>query len=163
MSIALPAGQQPPMILDMGGLGLGRSAQMVESNPMALFKALGLGSAVIMLSGLLADIWRPEIMAPKGKWESNQGSFLTAWSVSHFLDVDRFKAQMDDWIGTVRQMKPLPGFDRAELPGGMEWAWERDNAELGIPITDEHRKKLARWAVEAGLEPPFDQYEDTRF
>ena len=70
---------------------------------------------------------------------------------------------MDDWIGTVRQMKPLPGFDRAELPGGMEWAWERENRRQGIPVGPQHQETLEGVAARAGVEAPFSQFEHTRY
>lgn len=163
ISIAIPAGQQPPMILDMGGGLLPQTPELLAQVPLAFFKALGLGTANVMLGGLLAGIWRPEVLPPDSKWESNQGSFLTAWDVAHFMDVAQFKAQMDEWVGRARQMQPVPGFERAELPGGMEWGWELEAAQRGIPLGDEHRQLLVRLAAEAGEPTPFAACEGTRF
>ena len=97
------------------------------------------------------------------KWESNQGSFLTAWDVSRFMDPAQFAVEMDRHLADVRAMKPFPGMDRAELPGGMEYAWERENAERGIPLSDDHLKILTDWAQRLGVESPYSNYEDTRF
>jgi LDH2 family malate/lactate/ureidoglycolate dehydrogenase len=70
---------------------------------------------------------------------------------------------MDDFIGQARAMQPFPGFERAELPGGLEWQREREYAREGIPITAEHQQSLESIAEELGVETPFAQYEDTRF
>ena len=53
--------------------------------------------------------------------------------------------------------------DRAELPGGLEWRWERDNARDGIPLGREHREELEGIADEVGVDTPFSRYESTRF
>ena len=117
----------------------------------------------VILGGVLAGIWRSEVSKPDSKWESNQGSFLTAWDVSRFMDPAQFAAEMDRHMADVRAMKPFPGMDRAELPGGMEYAWERDNAERGIPLSDDHLRVLTSSAERLGVESPYDDYEDTRF
>lgn len=163
LSIAIPAGEQPPFVLDMGGSFLPSSPDLMEQFPNAFFKALGIGSVSVILGGVLAGIWRSEVSKPDSKWESNQGSFLTAWDVSRFMDPARFAAEMDRHMTDVRAMKPFPGMDRTELPGGMEYAWERDNAEHGIPLSDDHVKILTNWAQRLGVESPYNNFEDTRF
>jgi LDH2 family malate/lactate/ureidoglycolate dehydrogenase len=60
-------------------------------------------------------------------------------------------------------MKPFPGLDRAELPGGMEYAWEQENVAQGIPISDEHRQALEPWGEKLGVDSPYGEYEETRF
>ncbi len=60
-------------------------------------------------------------------------------------------------------MKPLPGYDKAELAGGLEWQRERDSARDGIPISAEHQQSLEEIAAKLGVETPFPQFEHTRF
>jgi LDH2 family malate/lactate/ureidoglycolate dehydrogenase len=60
-------------------------------------------------------------------------------------------------------MQPLPGLSRAELPGGMEWQWEKDNQERGIPLGDEHREQLETLAAEVGVDCGYAQFDKTRF
>jgi LDH2 family malate/lactate/ureidoglycolate dehydrogenase len=103
------------------------------------------------------------VQHPVSRWESNQGSHLTAWDVAHFADVDDFKAEMDRYIGEARATKPLPGMERAELAGGMEWAWEKESEELGIIVSDDHRDYLETIADECGVSTSFMDYVDTRF
>ncbi len=163
ISIAIPAGEQPDMVLDMGANLMPRTRQLLEQHPLPFFKALGIGTVNVMLGGLLAGIWRPEVMPPTSKWEANQGSFLTAWDIRRFMDVEQFHNEMDRWVGHVRQMQPVDGFDRAELPGGMEVQWSGESAARGIPLSDDHRRLLEGLADEAGESSPFVEYEATRY
>lgn len=161
MSIAIPAGHQPPFVLDMGGLSIPGSEEMMEQAPQAFFKALGIGSVSVILGGVLAGIWREE--AVNNRWESNQGSFLTAWDIGRFMDPEQFSDEMDRHVAEVRSMQPFPGMDRAELPGGMEHAWERESREAGIPISEPHRQKLEEWGERLSVASPYSEYEHTRF
>lgn len=161
LSIAIPAGEQPPFVLDMGGSFMAGGTDLLEQFPNAFFKALGVGSISVILGGVLAGIWRAEPQA--SNWDANQGSFLSVWDVSRFMDPEDFAAEMDRHMGDVRAMKPFPGMERAELPGGMEYAWEQENAEQGIPISDEHRDALEQWGEKLGVESPYREYEETRF
>lgn len=161
MSFAIPAGQQPPFVLDMGGSFLPSTPELMEQFPHVFFKALGIGSINVIMGGVLAGIWRPE--AQQNHWHSNQGSFLTAWDVSRFMDPAQFAAEMDRHMADVRGMQPFPGMERAELPGGMEAIWERENAEQGIPIAADHRELLEEWGEKLGVASPYGEYEATRF
>ena len=80
---------------------------------------------------------------------------------SGFLPEER--AEMDRWIAQASALDPLPGCDRAELPGGLEWRREREYAEEGIPVGDETRDRLEEIAAELGVETPFSRYLHTRF
>ena len=73
------------------------------------------------------------------------------------------KAGMDRYIGEARGMKPFPGMDRAELAGGLEWQWTKDNKRNGIPVSPEHREALETVAAELRVDVPFARYENTRF
>ncbi|MDA0334057.1 MAG: Ldh family oxidoreductase [bacterium] len=163
LSIGIPAGNQPPFVLDMGGASLPSGPELMEQIPHVFFKGLGVASISVILGGVLAGIWRPEIQSPASKWKSNQGSFLSVWDVSRFMDPAQFAAEMDRHMADARAMQPFPGMDRAELPGGMEHAWEQQNTEHGIPMTDAHVELLAGWAQKLGVEVPYGAYENTRF
>ncbi|HIG19060.1 MAG TPA: hypothetical protein EYQ31_18120, partial [Candidatus Handelsmanbacteria bacterium] len=161
LSIAIPAGEQPPFVLDMGGSFMAGGTDLLEQFPNAFFKALGVGSISVILGGVLAGIWSAEPQA--SNWDANQGSFLSVWDVSRFMDPEDFAAEMDRHMADVRAMKPFPGLDRAELPGGMEYAWEKENVEQGIPISDEHRDALEQWGEKLGVRSPYGEFEETRF
>ena len=163
LSIGFPSGDQPPFILDMGGVILPGRQDLMEEMPHSFFKALGVSAAVQILSGILTGIYRTSVAPPESRWVANQGAFLCAWDVRRFMDLGEFTAEMDRFIADARAMQPLPGLDRAELPGGMEWQWEKDNRERGIPLGDAHRQELEELAGEVGVDCGYVQYEETRF
>lgn len=163
LSIAVPAGAQPPLVLDMGAGLLPYDPDLFAQYPAPFFKGLGLGAVFMALGGVLAGIWKPEFQHHPAGWISNQGSFIAAFDVAHFMDVEEFKKEMDRYIVQARAMRPLPGTERAELPGGLEWAWEQENRELGIPYSDEHQQLIEQVAGELSVATPFAHWEHTRF
>ena len=163
ISVALPAGDQPPLVMDMGSGVASYSEAFFEQMPVAVLKTMALAAVVRALGGDFAGIYRDEFKRPQSRWESNQGAFILVVDVSHFMPVDELKQHMDRFIAGARRARPLPGFERAELAGGMEWQWERENREMGIPLSDEHRQVLQEIADEMGAATPFAHYEGTRF
>ena len=163
LSVAVPAETQPPMVLDMGAHMLPHEPELLERFPQVFFKSLGLGAVLQVLGGVLAGIHRPEMQPPRSPWVSDQGGFVAAVAIERFMPVAEFKAAMDGYVARARRMRPYPGVDRAELPGGLERRWERDNARDGIPLGREHREELEGIADEVGVDTPFSRYESTRF
>ncbi len=163
MSLAFPTRSQPPLVLDMAAVFMGYKDELFQEFYALFAKSLGLAVALQALGGILAGIWRPEFQPPQAKWESNQGAFLLAMKIDHFMDLDEFERSLDDFVSKARAMRPFPGMPYAELPGGMEWRWERENDEKGVPLSDEHRAKLEEIAHTFNVEPPYGAFESTRF
>lgn len=165
MSIAIPAEKQPPIVLDMSAnvMPAGAQEELFERFSAAFMKSLGLGVVFQALGGILAGIWKPEFQAPQSQWKSDQGAFIIMLNIENFRSLDGFLSDMDDFVGKARLMKPMPGMPTSELPGGLEWQWERENRDLGIPISDEHRRTLEEISKGFGIDTPFEQYENTRF
>jgi LDH2 family malate/lactate/ureidoglycolate dehydrogenase len=163
MSIAIPAGSQPPLVLDMGAYFLPYSEELFRQFPATFFKGLGLAALFQALGGILAGIYKPEFQAPLSRWESNQGAFIAVFDVKRFMPVEEFKKEMDRYIGEARRMKPLPGYERAELPGGLEWQRQQEYAREGIPLSPQHQQSLEEIAAQLGVPAPFARYAHTRF
>ena len=163
ISIAVPTGEQPPLVMDMGGRLMNFREELFERMPTPFLKAMALTSAVRALGGVFAGAYKPEFHPPKSPWESFQGAFIAIVDVAHFMPVDELKQEMDRFVGAARQARPLPGMERAELAGGNEWLWEKENVDKGIPIGDEHRRELQEEADKLGVETPFADCEGTRF
>ena len=161
ISIGIPAGEQPALVMDMGSALMHFDEDLFQRLPSTLFKAMALSAAVRGLGGVFSGIYKEELKS--SEWESNQGSFIAVVSVKHFMPIHDFKREMDRFIGEARHTKPLPGMDRAELAGGNEWHWERENIEKGIPMSDEHCRSLQHDADQLGVETPFAGLEGTRF
>jgi LDH2 family malate/lactate/ureidoglycolate dehydrogenase len=163
ISIAVPAGDQPPLVLDMGAGLLPWSEELFKQSPFSYFKELGIAAVNRTLGGVLAGIFLPQFQPPESPWESNQGAFIAVYDLACFMPLDQAKAQMDRFIAEARAMRPFPGFERAELPGGLEWQRQQDYARDGIPVSPAHQQGLQGMADELGLSTPFARYEHTRF
>lgn len=163
MSLAFPTRNQPPLVLDMAAVFMGYRDELFQEYYALFAKSLGLAVALQALGGILAGIWRPEFQPPRSKWDSNQGAFLLAMKIDHFMEVEEFERTLDDFVARARKMKPFPGMPHAELPGGMEWRWEKENAERGVPLSDDHRERLDEIARTLGVPSPFGACEHTRF
>jgi L-2-hydroxycarboxylate dehydrogenase (NAD+) len=163
VSVAIPAGDEPPLVMDMSSNATWFTEELFAQLPVAVLKSMALAGVVRALGGEFAGIHKEEFKQPRSRWVSNQGSFILIIDVSHFMPVDELKEHMDRFIGKARQCRPLPGMERAELAGGLEWQWERDNRVVGIPLGDDHRQMLQEMADELGVETPFAGHEDTRF
>ena len=77
--------------------------------------------------------------------------------------MDELKKEMDRYVGEARKMKSLPGYDRAELAGGVEWQSENDYTRNGVPISLPNQESLQSIAGELKVDPPFAKYDHTRF
>ena len=159
MSFAIPAGDQPPIVVDMA-LGIDAKLPLEQAfaqSPAAYFKMLGLSHVSHALGGFMAGIWlfdKPP--DPPRIWEgANQGAFIAAFDISKFRPIDEFKAEIDQHIHDARQMQPAPGYDRSDLPGGLEWEREQEWSEIGIPISEGHQEQFKGLAERVGIDLPF--------
>ena len=59
---------------------------------------------------------------------------VAAYNIEAFIEVDTFKAQMDEWLQTLKDTPPAPGNERVLVAGQMEWEAEQDRASNGIPL-----------------------------
>ena len=154
ISIGVPAGDQPPLILDMAAGGAGRDQHFAEM-PGNYFKLLGFGLLSHALGGIVAGMVSQEEAGPR-QWEGvNQGAFFVVIDVAQLTDTATFRRQMDDFIGGLRQMQPAPGHDRADAPGGLEHERERTWSRDGIPVGDRHRETLEKLAADLGIPTPW--------
>jgi LDH2 family malate/lactate/ureidoglycolate dehydrogenase len=163
ISLGFPAGDGPTLVLDTGATFIDWDAAHFERDPWPFFKSLGLGAALQALGGILPGIYKPQFQAPPSPWESNQGAFIAVYDVGCFMSVDEFKREMDRYMRQARDMVPLPGLERGELGGSVEWQRQRDYARDGIPMTTAHRQTLEEISEELGVAAPFAAYEHTRF
>ena len=156
ISIAIPSGAEPSLVPDMG-LYFNLSGQSFEElfamMPEAFFKILGLGAVCNVLAAMLAGIHDEKLKGSPYHAAANQGAFIGAIDVARFLPMDEFKRHVDVYVAAARRMKPFPGFDRAELPGTLEWQRERDYARDGIPVSPAHLATLNAEAKEMGVDP----------
>ena len=163
MSLAFPTRTQPPLVLDMSASMMSYNEELFREFYYVFTKSLGLGVALHALGGILAGIRKPEFERPQSRWESNQGAFLAAFNIEHFMGIDEFETTLDHFIHQARHMQPLPGMPSAELPGGMEWHWEHENTRLGVPIDEDHQRDLEDIARELKIPSVFRFFDESKF
>ena len=160
MSFAVPAGQEFPMILDFGAMhdlyeNSPHVPELFSLAPGLVFRSMGLGFMCQALGGFLAGVPLDAKEASRQYKGAHQGSLIIALDVNQFIPLADFKKQMDAYIRMTSQMRPMPGYDKATLPGVLEASREHDWLESGIPVDDSHRAVLEKVASEFELNVPF--------
>ena len=177
LAYAIPAGEEPPVVLDMatgwaaaGKIGVARMrgekipigwgmtkdgedtddpAQAAIVLPMGP-KGYGLGIVMDILSGPLSG-GLASCHKP-GHPRPDQGHFFWALNIAHFTPLDAFRAEIDRQVRTVRATKPRKGVDRVYLPGEIEWLHHQERLKTGIPLHHIHLSELEQAAAELGVE-----------
>ncbi|MFA1610830.1 Ldh family oxidoreductase [Halobellus rubicundus] len=125
--------------------------EAVAVRPVGGPKGYGLGVVVDVLCGLLSGVGTsPEIGPLYDDYDQPMrlGHFIAAIDVSAFRDVETFKADVDDYIDQLKAVETREGFDEVKLPGEIETAKYREQAQNGVelqPSTVESLRTLAEY------------------
>jgi LDH2 family malate/lactate/ureidoglycolate dehydrogenase len=179
IAIGFPAGQEPPVVLDMAtctvaygkieialrkgepiplGWAIGADGRpttdpraMIEGGALLPLgsdrehgghKGYGLALAVDVFSAVLSGAnWGPftppfalrQSMPPRSVGKGI-GHFFGAMRIDAFRDPVDFKAQMDDFLRTLRGTRPAPGTAGPLIPGDPEREAEKERDAAGIPL-----------------------------
>ena len=165
ISIAVPTGEQPPLIIDMASHFMRYDEESFGRFPAAIFKGLGLAAVLQVMGGVLAGIWNEgyEFTGEGDGAAPHQGAFIAVFDIKRFADVEEYKKEVDRYIGEARATQPLPGYDRSELAGGVEWELEKEHREIGIPVSDDHRTLLEKVGDSVDVPSPFGEFDDSKF
>jgi LDH2 family malate/lactate/ureidoglycolate dehydrogenase len=160
MSFGVPAGKEPPLLLDFGAMhdlydGSPFVPALFALAPGLVLRNLGLGMVCQVLGGFLAGVPVEEARSTKRYQGANQGSLIIALDPARFLPVEQFTAEMERYHQLVRQLTPLSPAMAAVLPGTLEARREQEYAEKGIPIGPAHRQALDEAARRFGVGSPF--------
>lgn len=154
ISIAVPAGEQPPLILDMASSGE-RATEMFPETPGTIFKMLGFGLVCHALGGIVAGTVSMEEAGPR-QWEGvDQGALFIVFHLDQLIDPGVQRRQMDEFIANLRNMQPAPGLDRTDIPGGLEHERECLWAREGIPVGERHQAALQSAATDLDVPVPW--------
>jgi len=93
-------------------------------------KGYGLGAVVDILGSTLAGIG-PGFVA------NTPGYHLVAYRIDAYVDVDRFKRDMDTFLRGLAETKPAPGHERVVYAGQLEAEEEQRRRVDGIPYHTE--------------------------
>jgi L-2-hydroxycarboxylate dehydrogenase (NAD+) len=160
MAFGIPTGDEPPFVLDFGAIhdmydrGPEGMASLMEIVPSSVLRSFGLGCACQALGGLLCGVPIDPERAERQWSGANQGSLMIAVDIKLLFPLDEFKKEMDEYARKVRQMMPIPGLDRALLPGAIEWEREKRFTQEGIPVGARHARALRQLADECTIACP---------
>jgi LDH2 family malate/lactate/ureidoglycolate dehydrogenase len=161
MSFGIPAGDEPPLILDFGAIhdlyniSPERQQYMQEHLPSTLYRSFGLGTVCQVLGGFLAGVPVDEARAIKKFPGANQGALFVFIDPARFIDPAQLKRELDEYHRLVHQLEPFAGSERATLAGTLEHERERQWAVEGIPVGSRHRDELSAVAAEFGVPTPW--------
>ncbi len=80
------------------------------------------------------------------------GHFFSALDISRFIDVERFKTDLDQVIRHIKGLPPT-GEGQIYMPGEIEYLCSRKRLEDGIPLAEDVVELLNRIAVRYGIPP----------
>jgi LDH2 family malate/lactate/ureidoglycolate dehydrogenase len=158
MSFSFPAGAESPMILDMGTSFFEPAdfAVIFPQAPAAFFKSIGLVAVANLMAGVMAGMMAPEFRTANRRYpDAMYGTFILAVDIGRFVAVEDFKAEVDRTMRDLHTLPPFPGYERYDLPGGLEWQREDAWATEGIPLGREHQHALEQIADELEIPVPW--------
>jgi len=163
ISFAIPAGERPPIIVDgCTNLFKDEDLDLFERVPSAFFMSLGFTVVAKLMGDALSGQMLRYTREPDPAWPAaGIGAFVLAIDVDHFTAVSGFGEIVDRFVGEIcSQMRPMPGHDRALLPGMLEAERQEVYAREGIPLAKEICRQLEATAGPLGVAVPWQSLGD---
>ena len=101
-------------------------------------KGYALAVVIDILSGALGGGGCSRDGAPSG----GNGVFLMAIDIRAFAPPERFREEVDGFVGYLKSSRLLPGFDRIHLPGEIEYRHRRERETAGVFLDDETWRQI---------------------
>jgi len=155
----MPSGNEPAVVLDAGApimagnLEDGDVEEIMRKIPGAVFKGVGLCAVANLFGAGLTGINAPEVRQLRDRWRgAKSGSMVLAIHIGSVVPEDVFHAESDQMVREVRESyEPVPGFDRALMPGAIEeetlQLHRRDGIRYGEPEQLEARNVSDRLEI----------------
>ena len=124
------------------------------------YKGYGLSMLVDLLSGVLGGAAFGQKVGKPGKdGNADVGHFFAALKIENFRPVDYFKADMDDYIRTIKASPKQPGQEQIFIHGEKEDALTEKFMIDGLPLLDEIVQALEKAGQQAGITFDLDPIE----
>lgn len=122
-------------------------------------KGYCLGAMVDIFSGVLSGAnygpWVPPFVAflepPAHQVGEGIGHFIGAMRIDAFRPANEFKKEMDHWIETFRNAKPVNSGQKVLIPGDPERELEKERLANGIPVLESVVKDLRELGAQMGV------------
>ena len=161
---ALPSGDEPPVVLDAATCILAdyqRGATfdaLLEVIPAAFFKSIGYTAVAALIGGGLAGVSLRSSRAIEEKWRATgAGGCVIAIDVDAVIPGEIFREESDRMVRDVRKTyDPMPGYDRALLPGAIEEEHLARHRAEGIRYGEMEQENAREVSVRLGVPLPWD-------
>ena len=159
---AIPSEEEAPVVLDAATCILADYQRGPEYEalfsmiPAAFFKSIGYGAVASLLGGGLTGFTLSD-----EKWmrwpAAGNGGMVLAIHIASVVPEDVFRAETDRLARDIRQSYvPLPGTDRALLPGAIEEELFADHRENGIRYGKMEQDAASAASQRLGVPVPWD-------
>ena len=158
MSFAIPAGMESPVVLDCStAFFREEDLDLFDRIPGVFFKSLGFTAVSRVLGGALVGQMLHEARQIESRWpQGRTGGFVLAIALAHFVPEEAFREEVDRLIRAVcSRMRPMPGYDRALLPGAIETEREEAYGRDGVPVSTEIQREVEKLAEELAVPTPW--------
>ena len=161
---AIPSGEEPPVVLDAATCILAdyqrgpEFDELLSLIPAAFFKSIGYTAVASLLGGALTGFTEPPT-EDTAKWSGAQlGGMVLAIRIDSVVPEAIFKAEVDRMVRDVRETyEPMPGYDRALLPGAMEAKLMETHRREGIRYGAEEQQSARAASQRLGVPLPWDE------
>ena len=142
LCFGIPAGNEPPLVQDVATRILADYQQSPEFDdllsriPAAFFKSIGYGAVATLLGCALTGAALPEADEVQEQWPAaSHGGMVLAIHIETVIPEGDFHEEVDRFVKDVRESyEPMPGYDKALLPGAIEEQRMALHREQGIRI-----------------------------
>jgi LDH2 family malate/lactate/ureidoglycolate dehydrogenase len=161
---AIPSAEGPPVVLDAATCILADYQRgpeydtLLRQIPAAFFKSMGYTAVASLLGGALAGIMLPEADAVARRWSGAQhGGMVLAIDVGSVAPEAAFLTEVDRLVHDVRETyAPMPGTERALLPGAIEEERLQLHRREGIRYGEMEQEAARRVSERLGVALPWD-------
>jgi LDH2 family malate/lactate/ureidoglycolate dehydrogenase len=161
---AIPSKNEPSVVLDaatciMADYQRGPEFdELLPKIPAAFFKSIGYGAVASLLGGGLTGFTLPEADKIMEQWKgARMGGMVLAIHVNSVVPEEVFRAETDRLVRDVRETyEPMPGTDRALLPGAIEEERLQLHHRGGIRYGEAEQESAKAASARLGVSLPWD-------
>jgi LDH2 family malate/lactate/ureidoglycolate dehydrogenase len=161
---AIPSGDEPPVVLDAATCIMADYQRGPEFDallsviPAAFFKSIGYTAVASLLGGGLTGFTEPP-PEDTAKWSgARMGGMVLAIHIDSVVPEAVFTAEVDRMGRDVRETyEPMPGYDRALLPGAIESERVETHRRDGIRYGEMEQEGARAVSERLGVPLPWDE------
>ena len=165
LCFAIPGGDEPSVVLDVATCIMadyqrgGEYDGLLSLIPAAFFKSIGYTAVAGLLGGGLTGYTLPDDEGISERWPGGArlGGMVLAIHVDAVVPEAVFRAETDRMVRDVREtFEPMPGYDRALLPGGIEVERFEMHRRDGIRYGEMEQESAREVSERLGVPLPWD-------